>query len=110
MGGTTASDNTLVMQKSDGSYWLSLWNESDAAHNVTLTLPAAAQIKVFDPLTGTGGVNGRQPPRKTASVSDHPVIVEISAPWRRYRPVPSSRSARSAVCLDRGGGGRGEGR
>ena len=57
LGGTTANDNTLLMQKSDGSYWLSLWNENDAAHNVTLTLPAAAQIKVFDPLTGTQAVS-----------------------------------------------------
>ena len=50
LSGTTASDNALLMQKSDGSYWLSLWNENDAAHNVTVTLPAAARFQVFDPL------------------------------------------------------------
>ena len=78
LSGTTAADNTLVMQKSDGSYWLSLWNESDAAHNVTLSLGGASEIKVFDPLTGTAVL---QDVRNTASasfaVADHPVIVQV---------------------------------
>jgi len=33
LSGATANDDTLLFEKSDGSYWLSLWNEDDAAHN-----------------------------------------------------------------------------
>ena len=77
-GGRQANDNTLLMQKSDGSYWLSLWNEIDAAHNVTLTLPAAAQIKVFDPLKGTGAIqNLARATSATLKLSDHPMLVEV---------------------------------
>jgi serralysin len=78
LGGATANDNALLMQKSDGSYWLSLWNENDAAHNVTLILPAAAQMKVFDPLKGTGAIqNLASATSATLKLSDHPMLVEV---------------------------------
>jgi hypothetical protein len=80
LSGTTASDNALLMEKSDGSYWLSLWNESDAAHQVTVTLPSAAtQIAVFDPLTGTSATQTvANAAAITVSVSDTPLILEVS--------------------------------
>ena len=65
------------MQKSDGSYWVSLWNENDVAHDVTLTLPAAAQFHMFDPLTGTQPVSTTSAITTTVNVSDHPVLLEI---------------------------------
>ena len=78
LGGATANDNTLLMQKSDGSYWLSLWNEIDAVHNVTLTLPATAQIKVFDPLKGTGAIqNLARAISATLTLSDRPMLVKV---------------------------------
>jgi hypothetical protein len=47
--GNQTTDNTLLVQKSNGSDWLALWNENAAAHTVTLQLAAAAsQILVFD--------------------------------------------------------------
>src|ERR1700709_1101414 len=53
LSGATVNDNALLMEKSDGTYWLSLWNEDDAAHTVTLTLGGTAtEIKVFSPVTG----------------------------------------------------------
>jgi len=74
------SDNTLLMQKSDGSYWLSVWNETAGSHSVTLTLPSAAgQIRLFDPLTGTSATQtASNTTRFTFTVPDHPVIVEIA--------------------------------
>ena len=80
LGGATANDNALLMQKSDGSYWLSLWNENDAAHNVTVTLSSAAQIKVFDPLKGTGAIQSLTGVTSaTLALSDHPMLVEVVA-------------------------------
>jgi len=78
LGGTTASDNSLLMQKSDGSFWLSLWNENDAAHNVTITLPQAAEIKAFNPLTGLSALQDvKGATTATFSVTDRPLLVEI---------------------------------
>jgi hypothetical protein len=79
LSGTTASDNALLMEKSDGSYWLSLWNENDAAHDVTLTLAGAAtEIKVFNPLTGTSAVQDvKNVASAIVSLSDAPLILEV---------------------------------
>jgi hypothetical protein len=50
--GTVGGENTLLMQKSDGSNWLAVWDETDGAHSVMLILGSmASQIVVFDPLT-----------------------------------------------------------
>jgi hypothetical protein len=40
--GTQSGDNLLLMLKSDGFYWLALWNESAPANSITLGLGAAA--------------------------------------------------------------------
>ncbi len=57
LSGTTANDHSLLMEKSTGTFQLAIWNETDAAHNVTLNLGAAAQtIRIYDPLTGTSAV------------------------------------------------------
>ncbi len=77
-----SGDSTMLMQKSDGTYWLAIWNENAGAHTDTLTLgSAASQIQVFDPLTGTSAI---QSDGNTATVQiqvpDHPVLVEISNP------------------------------
>ena len=87
-------DNTLLMEKSDGSYWLSIWNESAASHSVTLSLgSAASQIKVFDPLTGTSAVQSADNTNSvTLTVPDHPVLVEIAtgnAPVTTPTPTPA---------------------
>jgi serralysin len=90
LSGTQSGDNSLLIEKSDGSFWLSLWNETEAAgspHNVTLTLPAAAEVKLFDPLTGTAARSDvTSATTATISLPDHPVLVEI---------LPSSGSSSS---------------
>ncbi len=79
LSGGTADDNALLMEKSDGTWWLSLWNESDLAHTVTLTLDGtAAEIKVFSPATGLSPVQDVQGTASvTLSLSDNPLILEV---------------------------------
>jgi serralysin len=75
----STNDNTVLMEKSDGSYWLSVWNENAGDHTATLTLgSAASSITLFDPLTGTSAVQSASDTGSfTFTVPDHPVIVEI---------------------------------
>jgi serralysin len=77
--GTTLNDNSLLMEKSNGTFQLALWNEKDAAHSVTLSLGAAAQtVRIYDPLTGTASLSTYSNTSSvTLTVPNHPVIVEI---------------------------------
>jgi hypothetical protein len=77
--GTTANDKSLLMEKSNGTFQLAVWNESDAAHNVTLNLGSAAQtVRIYDPLTGTSAIQTYSNASSVVvNVPDHPVIVEI---------------------------------
>ena len=79
LAGTTGADSTMLLQKSDGSHWLALWNETAGApHTVTLTLANPALVRVFDPLTGTAATQTAHNAATLAvSVPDHPVLVEI---------------------------------
>ena len=89
--GTLSTDHSMLMQKSDGSYWLAIWNEARlsgpttptaltvANHTVTLTLGGTATtIEIFDPLTGTTATQTvSNASTVTLSVPDHPILVEI---------------------------------
>ncbi len=93
-----SGDNTLLMEKSDGSYWLAVWNESAGAHSVSLSLgSAASQISVFDPLTGTNAVQtAGNTSSVTVTIPDHPVLIEIgggSAPGSTSTPTPTPTPA-----------------
>jgi hypothetical protein len=76
---SNGGDSSVLMQKSDGTYWLSVWNETAGAHTDTLTLGStASQIQVFDPLTGTNAVQtASNTGTVTFNVSDSPVLVQI---------------------------------
>ena len=89
LSGMPSLGNSELMEKSDGSYWLALWNDARVAGpnagevdtvanvNVTLTLDnSASSIEVFDPLTGTGVI---QSASVTVSLPDHPVLM-VSIP------------------------------
>ena len=57
LSGTQAGDNSFLMEKSDGSFWIGLWDESGSTHTVTVNLPSSAKsISVFDPITGTSAI------------------------------------------------------
>ena len=76
----STADSTVLMEKSDGTFWLSVWDESAGAHSATVTLGSAAtQFTLFDPLTGTSAVQTASNVGSfTFTVPDHPVIVEIA--------------------------------
>ncbi len=80
LAGARDADNALLLQKSDGSHWLALWNEkARGAHKVTITLPqAAASLRVFDPLTGTTATqSAAHAASLDVSLPDHPLLVEV---------------------------------
>jgi hypothetical protein len=80
LSGTTANDKSLLTEKSDGTFQLALWNETDSAHDVTLNLGTAAQtIRIYDPLTGTSATQTYSNASSiTLTVPSYPVIVEIA--------------------------------
>ena len=90
LSGLPAGGNSFLTEKSDGSYWLAVWDDARLSGPVTptdVTVPPSAvsinlgftaNIQVFDPLTGTTveqTANGVS--KITVSVPDHPVLVEI---------------------------------
>ena len=96
---TAAGDNSLLMEKSDGTYWLALWNESNSGHSVTLNLASTANaVEVFDPLTGTTAVQTADNTNSVQiTVPDHPVLVEIvPSGAQATSPTPPSTTGSAA--------------
>jgi hypothetical protein len=77
----TSNGDSLLFEKSDGTYWISLWDEVDSSHNVTVSLgDVATNIKVFDPLSGTAAsTNVTGGSSVTVKLTDHPLLVEITS-------------------------------
>ena len=80
--GTITGDSSVLTEKSNDSFWLSLWNETEASgspHMVTVTLGAqAATVIEYDPLTGTSSIETWSKVSSFhVSVPDHPVLLEI---------------------------------
>jgi hypothetical protein len=79
LSGTQSTDNSILIEKSNGSFWIGLWNEGGTTHTVTVTLPSAAsEIEVFDPITGTSAIKSVSD-ASTISVSlgGDPLLIEI---------------------------------
>jgi serralysin len=79
LSGTQSTDNSILIEKSNGSFWIGLWNEGGSTHTVTVTLPSAAsEIEVFDPITGTSATKSASD-TSTISVSlgGDPLLIEI---------------------------------
>jgi hypothetical protein len=90
--GAQSTDQTMLMQKSDGSYWLAIWNESRLSsattatdivvpnHDITLSLSGnTGSITVYDPLTGTSALQALSNAGSAQiSLPDHPVLVKIA--------------------------------
>jgi hypothetical protein len=79
LSGQLSTDNTLLMQKSDGSDWIAIWDESAGTHGVTLKLPStAAKIEVYDPVTGTAAIAGASNASSIAlNVGSDPLLVQV---------------------------------
>jgi len=79
------------MQKSDGSYWLAIWNEGlVGAHAVTVKLATpAGQIKVFTPLTSASPVQAIGTASSvTVNVTAAPVLVAVTPATGGTTPPP----------------------
>jgi hypothetical protein len=87
---TQSSDHSLLMEKSNGTFELALWNESAGAHSVTLSLGATASaISVYDPLVSSSPTASYSNKSSvTVTVGDHPVIVQVGG--SSVAPVQSS--------------------
>lgn len=79
LSGNESTDNTLLIQKSNGSDWLALWDETAGTHTVTLTLAStASQIVVFDPVTGTSSIaSASNASTISVSLANDPLLIEI---------------------------------
>jgi hypothetical protein len=77
--GNQSTDNTLLFQKSNGTDWLALWNETAAAHTVTLTLGStASQILMFDPVKGTTSIaTASNTNTISISLGGDPLLIEV---------------------------------
>ncbi|HMA52727.1 MAG TPA: DUF4214 domain-containing protein [Magnetospirillaceae bacterium] len=92
LSGTISTDHSMLMEKSDGTYWLTIWNEARLSgpnsptdisvgnHSVTLNLASSAgAVTVYDPMSGTSAVQSAANAQTVSiSVPDHPILVEIS--------------------------------
>jgi hypothetical protein len=79
LSGDVSTDNTLLIQKSDGSDWVALWDETASTHSVTMTLDSnAQQILVFDPVTGTSSIDStNNTDSVTVSLGQDPLLIEV---------------------------------
>jgi hypothetical protein len=83
--------NSMVLDKSDGSHIIALWNEEQlwdttsltalpaTTHNVTLTLDKLYDtVKVYDPTIGTAPIETLTNVRQLSlAVVDHPLLVDV---------------------------------
>ena len=76
---SSLTNSSLLLQKTDGAYWLAVWDETAGAAAVTLSLASAAQtVQVYDPLNGTNVIQAASNTSSvTLNVDDHPLLVRI---------------------------------
>lgn len=79
LSGAQSGDNTLLMQKSNGSDWIALWDDSAGTHSVTVNLGStASQILVFDPVTGTSSIASANNTNSiTVNLGNDPLLIEV---------------------------------
>ena len=90
VSGLPASGDTLLMEKSNGTYELVVWAEPEIWNAATNSAIAAtprqttvqfagirSEVKVLDPLTGTTISDSLNVTSVTLSVTDHPLVVEV---------------------------------
>ncbi len=111
LSGMPSSGNSMLMEKSDGSYWLAVWNDArvagpnpgqvDTVSNVGVTLnldSPASSVNVFDPLTGTSSVESASNSNNVSlSLPDHPILVEITPGGSISTPVSTAPAPVAAV-------------
>jgi hypothetical protein len=121
LSGTLSTDHTMLLEKSDGTFWLTVWNEARLSgpnaptdvsvpnHTVTLSLgSAASNVTVYDPMSGTSAVQSTNNTQSVSlSVPDHPILVEISGEAGALSVAPSVAQEGNITLLYQGALGRG---
>ena len=89
--GLPSTGNSLLLQKSDGTNFIAVWNEPQIWNSATASEVATpdqfvtvklgktyASVKVFDPLSGTQAISQfSNVSSVTIDVTDHPLLVEV---------------------------------
>lgn len=112
VGGQIAGDNSLLFEKSDGSFWIAIWNEQQAlgsSHTVQLSLgKSAAAIRVYDPMKGTAPVQKLMESSASSGVGsisvavpDHPILVEVTPQSANLMAVTATQSSVSVASVNR---------
>ena len=104
LSGTQSGDNSILIEKSDGSFWIGLWNEGGGQHTVTVNLPsAAADLEVFDPVPGTSAIqNAGSASSISVSLGGDPLLIKVV-------PAGSAAGSGSATSAASGASGSGTG-
>jgi len=90
LSGTKGTERTFLMAKTDGSYWLSVWDETNAAYPVTLTLPAAArEIQAYNPMTAV------TPIQSVANVTS--ITVTLGSTPVIFKVVPATATTTASI-------------
>lgn len=79
LSGTTTNDNSLLMVKSNGTFELAVWNETDAVHYVAVTLTKpSTEMKIYDPIVGNVSAHIGTNTVSVGLYPNHPMIIEIT--------------------------------
>lgn len=103
LSGMPSSASSQLLNKSDGTFWLAVWNDVRLSGptsptpiivppvNVGLSLTSSARtLAVYDPLVGTSAVQTvSNSASLTFSLPDHPVLIQIT-PAPVWNPVLSN--------------------
>ncbi|HUB10762.1 MAG TPA: type I secretion C-terminal target domain-containing protein [Acetobacteraceae bacterium] len=79
LSGTQSGDNSILMEQSNGSFWIGLWDEAGSQHTVTVNLPSSAsEVDVFDPVTGTSSIaSASDTSSVSVSLGGDPLLIEV---------------------------------
>jgi hypothetical protein len=92
ISGTQAGDHSFLIEKSNGQFWIGLWNESGGTHTVTVNLPAAASaIDVYDPITGASAIKAvSNAASVSVSMGSDPLLLQVVPGGSTTTPPPAS--------------------
>lgn len=111
IAGMNADGNSLLMEKSNGAFDLVVWEEpkiwnsatstdvTATANKVTVALGAKyADVKVFDPLTGTTATQEfKNVSSISVNVTDHPLIIEVEPQTTATTSALTKKAAKTSV-------------
>jgi serralysin len=86
LAGTITGDTNVVTERSDGTYFVAVWNETvalgGATHNVTINLTTqSTTVSTYDPLVSLTAINTTaNTTSATIAVADHPVFFAVGPP------------------------------